>query len=408
MTGPRLPRCLGGAVAGAAGAAALVVAVPAVSQAQGLRWRGRIEAESRAFPRAPLLAEQARHDGSAALGGELSLSWGGGAHLITVEPFFRLDAVDRRRTHADLRVLSYERAWRHVELRVGVRRVFWGVTESRHLVDIINQTDLVENPDGEDKLGQPMVNLAWLGPLGTVDLYLLAGFRQRTFPGADGRLRSPIVVESDRGSFASDGVTRRLGWAARWFRSVGEWDIGASHFHALSREPRIEPGQLGDGTTVLVPHYDRVHQTGVDAQWTTGAWLWKFEGMTRSGEPDGRRWAMVAGFEYTLYQLFGSAGDLGLLTEALLDTRDQEPFQDDVFVGGRLVLNDVRSTEVLAGAIVDRSTGASVLSVEAGRRIGEAWSLDVEARGFLGMDAGDPLYGLRRDGYALLRLTRWF
>ena len=44
----------------------------------------------------------------------------------------------------------------------GVRRVFWGVAESNHLVDVINQTDAIENPDQEDKLGQPMLNLAYV------------------------------------------------------------------------------------------------------------------------------------------------------------------------------------------------------------------------------------------------------
>ena len=42
---------------------------------------------------------------------------------------------------------------------MGIDKVFWGVIESRHLVDYINQTDGVEDVDGEDKLGQPMINL---------------------------------------------------------------------------------------------------------------------------------------------------------------------------------------------------------------------------------------------------------
>jgi len=78
-------------------------------------------------------------------------------------PFVRLDSRDDRRTHGDLR----EAYWQHIEdqwtLLIGVNRVFWGVAESNHLVDIINQTDLVEDIDGEDKLGQPMFNSTGLG-----------------------------------------------------------------------------------------------------------------------------------------------------------------------------------------------------------------------------------------------------
>ena len=46
------------------------------------------------------------------------------------------------------------------ETKIGVRKDFWGVTETVHRVDILNQTDSVDGFDGEDKLGQPMINLS--------------------------------------------------------------------------------------------------------------------------------------------------------------------------------------------------------------------------------------------------------
>ncbi len=73
------------------------------------------------------------------------------------------------------------------ETRVGVRRVFWGVTEFQHLVDIINQSDSVEDIDNEDKLGQPMINLSLVKDWGIVDFFVLPYFRERTFAGAEGR-----------------------------------------------------------------------------------------------------------------------------------------------------------------------------------------------------------------------------
>jgi len=45
-------------------------------------------------------------------------------------------------------------------LLVGINSVFWRVVESNHLVDILNQTDLIEDIDGEEKLGQPMISLS--------------------------------------------------------------------------------------------------------------------------------------------------------------------------------------------------------------------------------------------------------
>ena len=45
------------------------------------------------------------------------------------------------------------RSNRDWSLSIGLGKVFWGVTEFNHLVDVINQTDLVEGIDGEAKLG---------------------------------------------------------------------------------------------------------------------------------------------------------------------------------------------------------------------------------------------------------------
>ena len=386
----------------------LLVVLATSAQGQRLRLRGNGEVEYRGYASSATLREQSRHSGSIAAQAELSLSWGRGKHLLTVAPFLRVDAVDSRRTHFDIRTLSYERAWRSLELRVGIRRVFWGVAESRHLIDVINQTDLVENLDGEDKLGQGMLNLAWLGGFGTLDLYLLTGFRQRTFPGPEGRPRTPLVVEPDLAVFHDNGLSRHLGWAARWSHYFGGWDVGIAHFNGMSRDPFMVPVDGGQGVPVFQPNYHRIHQTSLDAQWTTGGWLWKFEGLTRTGEPGGRAWAMVAGFEYTLYQLFGSDADLGLLAEVLLDTRAFEPFQDDVFAGARLALNDVPGTTLLAGAIVDRKTGATLWNVEAERRLFGDWTAEVELRAFAWAGERDPLYGNRQDDHLTVRLLRWF
>jgi hypothetical protein len=179
---------------------------------------GELSLESRVFFRSPLLGEQHRHDLSAALRPEFQADWDRGRQIFTFEPFLRLDMADGDRTHFDIRTLSWETAWRQWELRVGIRQVFWGVTESVHLVDVINQTDLVDNPDGEDKLGQPMINLAMVRDWGTVDFFLLFGFRERTFPGLEGRLRAPLPICTETGA-----STGRCGGRTRWASSIWVW-----------------------------------------------------------------------------------------------------------------------------------------------------------------------------------------
>jgi len=370
---------------------------------------GTAVVETRGFFQSPVQPIQDRHGLSMALLPELHVAWGRGYQSRTFEPFVRYDVGDRERTHADIRTLAWERAWRSWELRVGVRRVFWGVTESQHLVDIVNQTDLVEGPDGEDKLGQPMVNLALVRGWGTLDVFVLPGFRPRTHPGVQGRLRGALPV-SDKAEYASPAGDRHVDLAARWSRPAGSFDVAVSAFRGTSRDPTFRVDASGEGA-VLVPRYDQIDQVAVEGQYTSGAWLWKLEALSRGGLDDGRYYAMVAGFERTTYQLLGTDADLGLLLEYHADDRGARaptPFQDDIFVGTRLVLNDVAGTAVLSGVVVDRRSGGGLYLVEAGRRVASGWTLDLELRGVWGAEPGDPLFGLRRDGHVTLSVSRWF
>ncbi len=123
--------------------------------------------------------------------------------------------------------------------------------------------------------------------------------------------------------------------------------------------------------------------------------LGKLEVITREGH--GRRFAaLVAGFEYTFFSVLGTAMDLGVLTEYLYDGQGDDaprtPFENDLFVGTRLALNDTQDTSVLAGVIVDLDTRATFVNVEASRRFGERWVLELEARAFAHVPASDVLF----------------
>jgi hypothetical protein len=74
-------------------------------------------------------------------------------------PFFRVDQRDSNRTHFDLRELNWLAVIGALEFLLGVSKVFWGVTEFVHLVDIVKPGRRGENIDGEEKLGQPMAKL---------------------------------------------------------------------------------------------------------------------------------------------------------------------------------------------------------------------------------------------------------
>ncbi|MEX2016098.1 MAG: hypothetical protein WD873_05620, partial [Candidatus Hydrogenedentales bacterium] len=168
-----------------AAATAMLLACPAASAGD---WRGFVGIEKRLFLQNPVDARQVDDlNISLVVDAEYEHVWPERYERLVFAPFLRIDQHDRDRTHADVRQLYWEKSWDFLDLRIGIRKVFWGVTESQHLVDILNQTDLIANIDAEDKLGQPMISAAWLGEWGTLDFFVLPGFRERTFPGVDGR-----------------------------------------------------------------------------------------------------------------------------------------------------------------------------------------------------------------------------
>lgn len=322
-------------------------------------------------------------------------------------PYVRVDAEDGRRTHGDIR----EAYWRHIdgdwEFLAGVNRVFWGVTESRHLVNIINQIDAVENTDDEDFLGQPMIQVGKQTDVGRFDAFLMTGFRERTFAGAPGRLRNARVVETSRARYESDLEEWRPDVALRYSHYLDELDVGLHLFHGTGREPGLVEDS---GTDRLVPLYTIISQVGADLQYTTDAWLWKFEGIVREGQGDAFG-AAVAGLEYTFFQINDTDADLGLLVEGLYDGRDDDVFgtvlENDVFLGARLTLNDVQDTSALVGFVVDTKDGPGGFRVEAERRLGDSFKLSLEAQAFLENDGSNPAAAFQDDSFAQVTLS-WF
>ena len=152
--------------------------------------------------------------------------------------------------------------------------------------------------------------------------------------------------------------------------------------------------------------------------------------------------ALVGGFEYTFYSVFRSAADVGVLAEYSYDGRDTDVplqtllalrpppagvpptqlpegtfslgdtpptiFDNDIFAGIRISPNDEQSTEFLAGGVVDVDTRTAFVLVEASRRIGERWKVELDARIFANVAKTDLFYDLRNDSFLQLRIARYF
>jgi hypothetical protein len=104
-------------------------------------WSGSVSTQLRIFPNDPLDSRQSDSSTAAAFEPEWFHEWNDGNQRLTFAPFARWDSEDSEHKHADLRKLVWSIVSTRWELRTGINKVFWGVTESNHLVDINNQTD---------------------------------------------------------------------------------------------------------------------------------------------------------------------------------------------------------------------------------------------------------------------------
>jgi len=352
---------------------------------------------------------------------EMVWSLADGEHTIVFKPYARIDSEDDERSHGDIRELSWMTYGDDWEVTAGLSKVYWGVAESQHLVDIINQTDFVEAPDGEDKLGQPMVKLSLIRDWGTVDSFILPGFRERTFPGEEGRVRTGLVIDTDNAQYQAAEEDAHVDYAVRWSHTIEDYDLGLSWFNGTSRDPLFKPN---DTFSELVPFYAQINQLGFDLQATLDSWLWKFEAIYRTYDDSVKSsfdqmgqtledfTATTGGVEYTFYGPFETVWDWGVLAEHQYDSREDGSLaigQNDLFLGSRIAFNDVASSEVLAGISQDLdSAGTQSFVMEVATRLTEGLKFNVDV--FLPMSDDDEnvSYQFKRDDYVQISLNYYY
>ena len=376
---------------------------------------GNISVEGRLFGREPLYPGQKRNNGSIAIAPEYYHEWPTGSRAgasFIFSPFLRIDSADSERTHFDIRELNFLIFGDSWELRLGIGKVFWGATEFVHLVDIINQTDLVEGIDGEEKLGQPMVHLSIPRDWGVLDFFLLPYFRERTFPGEKGRLRTSVPVDTDNPIFESGNEEKHVDFSLRYSQAYGWGDMGIYYFRGTNREPTLDQALGSNNQQVILPLYEQIDQAGLDLQLVTGNWLWKLESFYRDGHGENAFYSAVGGFEYTFFGVVDSMVDLGFLIEYAYDERHEEastPFENDLFFGLRLAANDAAGSELLAGFSQDLDNAGSIFSLEASRRLTDRLKIYLEAWTFFNAQPGDYyLYSIRDDDFLRLQLFYYF
>lgn len=327
----------------------------------------------------------------------------------TTRVFLRIDDEDERRTHFDIRQMDFVNAKDDFEIKAGFSKVFWGVTESRHLVDIINQTDFVEHPDGESKLGQPLIQFGYFKSWGDLRFFYMPYFREQTFLGKDGRLKGPLNVDKNDAIYTNSAKQWHPDFAVRYKHTIDAFEFGLSHFHGTSREPFLV---LSENQNSLIPKYEIIDQTGFDAQYTKDSLLLKLEAIARAGHGDYFA-AIVSGFEYTFFNI-KKLFDLGLIAEYNFDDRDSQKapqtiFDNDTFLGARVTLNDVQDTQFLGGVIIDNKNGSKSFSIEATRRLTDNVKIEIKGNFFSEIDKEDTtLFAIEKDDFLQIQINYFF
>lgn len=334
--------------------------------------------------------------------------------------FYRNDELDSERTHGDVReayLVHYRPTpFGELELRVGLDRVFWGVAESNHLIDIVNQTDLVENPNEEVKLGQPMIHLTLSTNSGIFELFGLPVHRQRTFPGPTGRLGFPILINTDNILYESNNEDRNFDVAIRYSHTFGSLDIGFSGFWGTNREPFFVPYAVPNQPMLFSPFYTQISQTAIDLRYQHSGWLLKFEGLHRAGAfnrlgATEDYSAFVGGSEYSIFSLFGTRADMTLVAEWSVDKRRERAttrFDNDLFLASRLALNDFQGTMFTLSFLLGNDNDSMISALELSRRISDSMSLAMELVHFNQIAADDVLYSIQNDSYLELSIKYGF
>ncbi|NRA41348.1 MAG: hypothetical protein HRU21_03465 [Pseudomonadales bacterium] len=385
------------------------------------KFSGSIEAELQVYPHRAKLEQQKDVFGSVAIRPEYYWRSENKQHKIKTLLFYRATEPNGERTHGDIRELTYLFQNKGFYFKAGIDTVFWGVTESAHLVDIINQTDNVESISGEEKLGQPMLAVGIENDFGNIDAYVLPYFRPIVFPDGPERYQigfggfSP-ELEKDENFYQSDDEEENIDLALRWFKSFDNFDLGISYFNGIDRS--VLPVTLdllaalgSQSINKIGGYYQNLEQLGLEYQYLYEDWIFKLEASHKLLD-SGDFSAAVFGFEYTFSDMDPWGQDIGILLEYLWNDRDDvdllpftfeanpdipadqydairaalvdagqnpvlagdyfSPMQNDIFLGTRFALNDIAGTEFLAGLIYDLDDRTTSMSFEGSTRIGDS------------------------------------
>ncbi len=310
---------------------------------------------------------------NASLKADYYTDWNDGDDSFVFSPFITLNQRDSNMSYVDISELTWVHVSEEWETRIGIRQEKWGTVLVSGVVDVINTSSGVFSTlYNTPKLGQPMINFSRENEeYGTLDLYVLTGFRETNYPGSNSRPALPLEID-DGDVFINNNSEYfpGLDYAVRWVFPVSNWEVGLSYFNGVGRGndwlPRFTPSTDTDTVVTLSPVYNPMEQVGLELSWTKDGLTFNFEGMTRSGSRPGdasleRYGAAVVGTEYDFGELFDTRVSAQGVLQYLHDDRKDDGSigvfrENDILTGINLNFNDERETSLILSSLFDVDT----------------------------------------------------
>ncbi|NVK43535.1 MAG: hypothetical protein HWE39_20000 [Oceanospirillaceae bacterium] len=371
--------------------------------------RGNLALDVAAYPDEPLFEDQ----NDSVLQSSLSASIDWTARLSRDVRFDlsargRVSADTEDRLFGDIKegLLRFRVA--DTDFKAGVVQENWSVLEAWNPVDIVNQRDLVEDYQGDAKLGQPGVTATTVYNDWVLSAFVLPYSRERRIAEGEDRLRNlPAPVQD---AVFEDGQGRSS-LALRGQYRLGDFDLALSYFRGHAREPIYRPIIDREGLSGFDEVYESISQTGVELLYVIGDSVLKGEVIYRSADSDEFAAAGI-GSETTFNQLTNGFDSITLYLEGYYDGRNDRaaltPFQRDVYVGARYNRNDVYDSLVDVRVTHDLEFHSNLVDIRASRRFGKQQTLELQLLAPLSVDNDRALQGYENDQRAKLSWAWYF
>ncbi len=224
------------------------------------------------------------------------------------------------------------------DVTLGKAKQYWGIMETRNLVDVINTTDYLQGYNSTEKLAQNMFKVGIPSGSSQLDLYLLEGGEPRQFYEQATRFEPLEVADTPRYSAQTSHSDMDL--AARYWYYDDNLEIAFTLFKGTTRTPLIIEEESRN-----VPYYYEIFQQGLELLFVDDRTLYKLEAVSVKGDGDDDDFVGASlGVEYAISRFFRKS-DLTLVGEYHLDDKDERSamvsFDDYVMLGGLMSFNDV-------------------------------------------------------------------